>query len=129
MLKTSLYMPISYVIFWACSCFICFVLHVVKSCLDVVFVKTCIYTCTNSEQHLIHIYLHFMLICTHYLHMYRLVLMILIYTCFAKFSCFTSCICIFNSNLINIHVYPWVSCLHANTIDRLFYVWDMYVYC
>jgi len=34
----------------ACSCFICFVLHVVNTWLDVVFVKTCIYTCKNSEQ-------------------------------------------------------------------------------
>ena len=92
------------------------------------FYQNLYYTCTNSELHLFYIWLYFMLICTHYLHMYRLVLMTLIYTCFANSSCFPSCICIFNSNLINIHVYPWVSCLHANIINRLFYVWDMYVY-
>jgi len=32
---------------------------VVNTCLDVVFVKTCVYTCTSSEQHLIPICLHF----------------------------------------------------------------------
>ena len=35
------------------------VLHVVNTCLDVVFVKTCVYTCISSERHLIHIRLHF----------------------------------------------------------------------
>ena len=57
--------------------FMSFVLHVVNTSLNVVFIKTCIYTYTNSEQHLFHICLHFMLICTHYMHMYKLVLMIL----------------------------------------------------
>ena len=57
-----------------------FVLHVVNTSLNVVFIKTWIYTCTSSEQHLIHIRLHFMLICTHYMHMYKLVLMILSFT-------------------------------------------------
>ena len=33
----------------ACSCS-CFVLHVVNTSLNVVFIKTCIYTCTSSEQ-------------------------------------------------------------------------------
>ena len=37
----------------------CFMLHVVNTSLDVVFVKTWIYTCRSSEQHLIHIRLHF----------------------------------------------------------------------
>jgi len=30
-----------------------FVLHVVITCLDVVFIKTYVYTCTSSELHLI----------------------------------------------------------------------------
>ena len=38
----------SYMIFLACSCFICFVLHVVNTCLDVDSIKTCVYTCTSS---------------------------------------------------------------------------------
>ena len=36
-----------------------FTLHVINTSLDVVFVKTWIYTCTYSEPHLIHICLHF----------------------------------------------------------------------
>ena len=39
--------------------FLGFVLYVVYTSLNVVFVKTRIYTWTNSEQHLIHIRLHF----------------------------------------------------------------------
>ena len=46
----SLFHAFSYMIFLACSYFICFVLHVVKTWLDVVFVKTWIHTCTSSEQ-------------------------------------------------------------------------------
>ena len=30
-----------------------FVLHVVNTCLDKFFIKTCVYTCTSSELHLI----------------------------------------------------------------------------
>ena len=71
------YMLLSFDDYLACSCFM---LHVVNTSLNVVFIKTCIYTCTNSEQHLIHICLHFMLICTHYMHMYKLVLMISSFT-------------------------------------------------
>ena len=61
-------------------------LHVVNTSLDVVFVKTWIYTCTSSEQHLIHIRLHFIV------HLYSLYAHVLpsfdhflIYTCFAYF--------------------------------------------
>jgi len=36
-------------------------LYVVNTCLDVIFVKTCVYMCTNSEQHLIHKRLHFII--------------------------------------------------------------------
>jgi len=32
-------------------------LHVLITCLDVVFITTCVYTCTTSEPHLIIIYL------------------------------------------------------------------------
>ena len=52
-----------------------FVLHVVKTWLDVVFVKTCVYTCTSSEQQID--VCTSLFICTHYMHMYRLVLMII----------------------------------------------------
>ena len=48
-----------------------------------------------------------LLICTHYMYMYNLVLMIFfIYTSFPYFwICFASCICNFYPKLINIHVY------------------------
>ena len=54
-----------------------FVLHVVITCLDVVFIKTCVYICTSSEQHLILICCTSLLICAYYIYMYNLVLMIL----------------------------------------------------
>jgi len=40
-------------------------LHILITCLDVVFNKTCVYTCTTSEPHLIIIFCAMLLICTH----------------------------------------------------------------
>jgi len=34
-----------------------FALHILITCLNIVFIKTCVYTCTTSELHLIIIYL------------------------------------------------------------------------
>ena len=83
-----------------------YVLHVAFTCLNVECVKTCIYTYMNSELQLTYIYLNFMLICIHYMHVYRLVLMIRSLILVMPIFDLTSCICVFNSNLINIHVYP-----------------------
>ena len=66
-----------------------FVLHVVNTWLDVVFVKTCIYTCTSSEQHMIHIRLHFIVhLYSRYAHVQASFDDSLIYTCCCLFSCF-----------------------------------------
>jgi len=93
---------------------------VVITWLDVVFVKTCVYTCTSSELHLIIICLYFIT------HLYALHVHVkssfddsFIYTCFPYFfTCLASCIYYFCLKLIDIHVYPWVTCLHAK-----FYFW------
>ena len=70
-----------------------------------------------------------MIICTHLMHMYSLVLMIFSFTLVLPIFFFASCICYVFLKLINIHVYPWVTCFHANTIMDSFYIWDMYAYC
>ena len=72
-----MYMLFSYMIFIACSCFVFLCASCGKNMLRCSFYQNLYYSYTNSELHLIYIYLHFMLICTHYMHMYRLVLMIL----------------------------------------------------
>ena len=77
-----MYMPFTYIIFIVCSCFVFLCASCGNNMLRCSFYQNLYYTCTNSELHLFYIYLHFMLICTHYMHMYRLVLMILFYTCF-----------------------------------------------
>ena len=62
--------------------FMCFMWYL--HALDVECVKTCIYTYMNSELQLTHTYLNFMLICIHYMHVYRLVFDdSVIYTCYA----------------------------------------------
>ena len=71
------------------------------------FIKTCVYTCTSSEQQLIHICLHFIA------HLYSLYAHVspsfddfLIYTCFAYLHVLLHVYVICISNVINIHVYP-----------------------
>ena len=93
-------------IFLTCSCFICFVLHVVNTCLNVVFIKTCVYTCTSSEQYLIIYVCTSLFICTHYMHMYSLVLMISSFTLVLPnfMFYFMYMYFVFKSN--KIHVYP-----------------------
>jgi len=40
------------------SLFMIFVFHVLITCLNVVFFKTCVYTCTTNEPHLIFVCLY-----------------------------------------------------------------------
>jgi len=42
-----------------------FALHILITCLDVIFIKTCVYTCTTSGPQLIIMCLWYLLICTH----------------------------------------------------------------
>ena len=72
-----------------------------------------------------------LLICIHYMYMYNLVLMIpsfiLVLPIFVHV--FTLCICNYYSKPINIHVYSWVSCLHANSIiDSFVFRICMYIF-
>ena len=59
-------------------------------------------------------------ICTHYMHMYRLVLMIFSFTLVLPIYIFISCICYFCSKLINIHVYPLSHLSSCNLYYGLF---------
>ena len=114
----------TWIIFLACFDFMC---HVVNTCLDEPFIKTCVYTCSSSEQQLILICLSSLLICTHYMYMYNLFLMILSFILvFSILFCFMYMLFLFKTDKYT--CIPWVTCLHAKFYYGLVYVWDMYVY-
>ena len=85
--------------------FLCFMRYI--TCLDVDSIETCVYTCTSSEQQIdlymfaLHVHLY-----SRYAHVQASFDDSFIYTCYAYFIILLHVYAIFNSNLINIHVYP-----------------------
>ena len=92
-------------------------LHVVNTCLDVVLSKL-VYILVQVVSNIWFIYVcSSLLICTHYMHLYSLVLMIHSFTLVLSIFIFLLHVyVIFCSKLINIHVYPWVICFSCNIL-------------
>ena len=106
---------------------ICLMLYVLITCLNIVFIKTCVYTCTISD-----LYLTLMFGCFN-AHVYSLDVLVwlsfddsCIFTCISYFCIYFVFIFMYMqilSKLLDIYVYPWVTCFSCKFYYELNCVW------